>query len=416
MRVELVTIGNELLLGLTTDTNASHLARELASAGLEVVRHATVGDDDAAIAAAVGEAIARTGLVITTGGLGPTDDDVTRTAVAGYFGRPLGLDDAILGALHDRWRRFGRPGELPASNRVQALVPEGAVILENRYGSAPGLWIEDEAGRVAVLLPGVPREMRGLLADEVLPRLRARLGAAVRVVRSHVVRTTDIAESAVADRIASLAPGTLALPLAYLPGPDGVDLRLTAPAMPPAEADALLARDAAVLRDLLHPHVYGADDDDLAAVVNALCRERGLRIATAESCTGGLLGARITAIPGSSDVMEGGVVAYQDRVKQGWLHVRAETLREHGAVSEPVARAMASGARQRFDTAVGVGITGVAGPGGGTPKKPVGTVWVAVDVSGAMQVRRWIFGGDRAEIRWRATQGALEMIRRALTF
>lgn len=416
MRIEIVTIGDELLLGFTIDTNAAHLARALAASGIEVVRRATVGDEPAAIAAAVREALDRTGAVITTGGLGPTADDLTVASVAALFGRAMRLDADILAALERRWAaRFSAP--LPASNRKQAMVPEGARVLVNRHGSAPGIWLEDERGRFVAMLPGVPREMRGMLADELGPllaeRARAAGGAPV-VVRSRTVRTTGIAESALADRLGELAAGIDGLTLAYIPAPPGVDLRLTARGLPAAEADARLGAAAARIRERVGAHAYGEDDDDLAAVVLQRCRERGLRVAVGESCTGGMLGMRLTAIAGSSDVFVGGVIAYDNSVKRGLLDVRAADLEQHGAVSEPVARQMATGARARTGAEIGLGITGVAGPDGGTPEKPVGTVWIAADVNGALVARRFAFGGDRDEIRQRSAQAALDMIRRAL--
>jgi len=265
------------------------------------------------------------------------------------------------------------------------------------------------------MLPGVPREMRGMLADELLPLLRQRAGLADRVVRSRTVRTTGLAESAAAVQLGDSARQVAGLPLAYLPGIDGLDLRLTARDLSPADADARLAEGVDQLRARLGRFVYGEGTDDLAAVVLQLCRERELRIGVAESCTGGMLGARLTAVPGSSDVVEGGVIAYDNRVKQALLGVRESDLRDGGAVSEPVARQMAAGIRTRLGTGVGIGITGIAGPGGGSPGKPVGTVWLALDLDGSVRTVRTILVGDRDEIRRRAAQSALDMLRRALT-
>jgi nicotinamide-nucleotide amidase len=268
------------------------------------------------------------------------------------------------------------------------------------------------------MLPGVPREMRGMLADELLPLIRARAAvpnAEPTVVRSRTVRSTAIAESAIADRLGELARGVDGLSLAYLPGPDGVDLRLTARGLAANAADEALARGATLLRERLARHVYGADADDLAAVVLDRCREAKLTIAVAESCTGGLLGARLTAVAGSSDVVVGGVIAYSNDVKVRHLGVDPADLAAHGAVSEPVVRQMARGARDRFGASIGIGVTGVAGPGGGSPEKPVGTVWLAVDMEGREPlVHRGAFIGDRGEIRYRAAQFALEMVRRLL--
>jgi len=416
MRIEIVTIGDELLLGFTIDTNAAHLARELAALGVQVVRRATVGDRAEEIAAAVRDALDRTGAVIMTGGLGPTADDLTKPAIAALFGRSLALDPAIVAHLERIWKERGRPGALPATNLQQAMIPEGARVLFNRHGTAPGIWLEDGGGRWAAMLPGVPREMRGMLADELLPLVAARAGAGAGVVRSRTLRTTGIAESQLAVTLGDLAQRAEGLPVAYLPGVDGVDLRLTARGLGADEAERTLAAGAARLRERLGRFVYGEDDADLAAVVLDACRARGLRAAVAESCTGGVLAARLTAVPGSSDVVEGGVVAYDNRVKRELLGVDDRDLQAYGAVSEPVARQMAAGVRERLGTAVGVGITGIAGPGGGTPEKPVGTVWIAASVEDAAWAARTLFIGDREEIRRRAAQAALDMLRRMLLF
>lgn len=416
MRVEVVTIGDELLLGYTIDTNAAHLARELAAIGIEIVRRATVGDGADAIAAAVREALGRTGAVITTGGLGPTADDMTKPAIAQIFGRAMYMHEGHLAWLHERWRaRFDRP--LPKSNEQQAMVPEGATLLTNSHGSAPGIWLEDDEGRWVAMLPGVPREMRGMLAEVLVPRLVARAGhggGTATVVRSRTLRTTGIAESALADALGDLARGVEGLPLAYLPGWEGVDLRLTARGLPADAADAALERAAAALRERVGEWCYGEGTTDLAGSVLDSLRARRTRVAVAESCTGGMLGARITAIPGSSDAFVGGVIAYDDEVKLGALGVHAETLRAVGAVSEPVVREMARGARERLGADYGVAITGVAGPGGGTAEKPVGTVWIGLDERRHGAARRFNLIGDRDEIRRRATQAALEMLRREL--
>jgi nicotinamide-nucleotide amidase len=281
------------------------------------------------------------------------------------------------------------------------------------------VWLEDERGRWVAMLPGVPREMRGMLADELLPLLRERAAmagaGAATVVRSRTLRTTGIGESAIADRLGDLARGMNGLSLAYLPNQEGTDLRLTARGVASEAADTALADGAERLRAVIPEHVYGEGTVDLAEVVLDRCRAAGLTIAVAESCTGGLLGARLTAIPGSSDVVLGGVIAYANEVKTGLLGVDPAAIAEHGAVSEPVARAMARGARDRVGASVGIAVTGVAGPSGGTAEKPVGTVWLAVDIAGREPIaHRSYFIGDRAEIRFRAAQFALELVRRAL--
>jgi nicotinamide-nucleotide amidase len=408
-RIEVVTIGDELLLGFTIDTNAAYLARSLASIGVHIVRRTTCGDDASGIASAVGEALDRTGAVITTGGLGPTSDDLSKQAIAGLFGRGMHLDEEHLAWMEDRWRkRFQHP--LPVTNRQQAMVPDGAVKLENRHGSAPGIWLEDERGRWVAMLPGVPREMRGMLDDTLLPLVRARATTGT-VVRSRTLRTTGIAESLLADQIESMAGGPLGVWLAYLPSIAGVDLRLTVRDVPEDEANRALSTAAARLHEALGTSIYGEDDVDLAGVVLELCRKRGFTIGVAESCTGGLLGARLTAIPGSSDVFRGGIIAYHNDVKAELLGVHEATLAAHGAVSEEVAREMAAGARRVARTNIGLAITGVAGPAGGTPTKPVGTVWIAADIDGNTYTALHRLWGDRDEIRQRSAQWTLELLR-----
>jgi nicotinamide-nucleotide amidase len=417
-QVELITIGDELLLGFTIDTNAAHISRVLAASGVEIVRRTTVGDQAEKIAQAVREALERTGAVITTGGLGPTSDDLTKPAIARIFGRAMKLDESIAAKLEERWRARFPGGAFPASNRTQAEIPEGARILVNRHGTAPGIWLEDDSGRWVAMMPGVPREMRGMLAEELLPEIRTRLKGVESVVLSGTLRTTGIAESAIAEL---LGPNFLgapeselgSLPLAYLPGVAGVDLRVTAKGMAPTRAQPLV-RDAIVkLRSRVGAYAYGEDDTDLAAVVLDICRALELKLAVAESCTGGMLGERLTSIPGSSDVFLGGVIAYHNDLKKQLLGVRADDLERHGAVSEEVALQMAAGIRERTGADVGVSVTGIAGPGGGTPEKPVGLVWIAVNGSDA-KARRFHVGGDRVEIRQRAAQAALEMVRRTL--
>jgi nicotinamide-nucleotide amidase len=413
VQIEIVTIGDELLLGFTVDTNAAYLARTLAEIGVEIVHRTTVGDDADRIAAAVRDGIERTGAVITTGGLGPTSDDRTRPAIAKLFGRELVRDDAIVEQIRQRFWRMSS-AKMPETNIVQAMVPVGARVLENRHGTAPSLMLEDEKGRWVIMLPGVPREMRGLTNDTIIPLLRERIGAAPIAIVSRTVRTTGIGESALAERLGDLAKGVDGLPLAFLPGWEGADLRLTSNALPVDAAVRALDQAERKLREALGSLVYGGERDDLAELVLATCRTRGLTIATAESCTGGLLGARLTAIPGSSDVYVGGVIAYDNSVKTKLVGVRDVSLSEHGAVSEQVAREMAEGCARALGTQIGIGITGIAGPGGGTAEKPVGTVWIAVAGAGETRTLGRVYVGDREEIRLRATQASLDQLRRAL--
>jgi nicotinamide-nucleotide amidase len=418
LKIEIVTIGDELLLGFTIDTNSAHLARELAALGVEITHRSSVGDNAADIADAVGRALERTGAVITTGGLGPTADDLTKPSIAKIFGKEMYRDEPTLDAMKARWARLKRTGPFPESNVAQAMIPEGATILPNRHGSAPGIWLEDEKGRWVAMLPGVPREMRGLLADELLPKIRERIAAQsssndVPVIRSRTLRTTGVAESALADMLGDLAGGFDGVSLAFLPSVESVDLRLTVRGRPATDADLALERAAMKLRNSVGRYVYGEEGADLAEVVIEQCRRSDLKIGVAESCTGGMLGARLTAIPGSSDVFVGGVIAYDDRVKRDILGILDSDLEQHGAVSEEVATAMAASVRRLVKSDIGVGITGVAGPGGGTASKPVGMVWVALAGIGD-EARCLRLFGTREEVRQRAAQAALDMIRRAV--
>lgn len=409
MKIELLTVGTELLLGFTIDTNGAELARALASIGVEVARRTSVGDDRAAIQDAVGAALDRTGAVLITGGLGPTRDDITKHAVAELLALPLEFHDAIWQQLVERFRGLGR--EPVASNRSQAEVPRGGTVLRNRWGTAPGLWLDSSRGLV-IMLPGVPLEMRNLLAHEVIPRLAPRAGN--QVIRSRTVRTTGIPESTLAERLGDIEDAIRPLGLAYLPGLEGVDLRLTSRGVAASESDVRLAAAASELRRRAGEHAYGEGEETLADIVVGLLRTAGRTIGVAESCTGGLLGGRLTDVAGGSDVFRGGIIAYDNEVKVRELDVPDELLRLHGAVSDPVAVAMAEGVRRRLSLGVGVGITGIAGPGGATPDKPVGTVCIAVAGLGAVHCRRTIFPGSRPEVRARAVQAALYMVRQRL--
>lgn len=412
MHVDIVTIGDELLLGLTIDTNGAWIGRELAAIGVSIARRTAVADRSSEIAAAVRDALDRTGGVITTGGLGPTADDLTKPAIADLFGRDLVFDEVQWERLREIWvaRRHREP---PEANRQQVMLPRGARVLINRHGTAPGVFLEDERGRWVAMVPGVPREMREMVTHELLPLIRARIGDAVTPVRMRTVRTTGVAESDLPARLGDLANGIGTLELSYLPGPEGIDLRLTSRTLDAEAAEQALGEGAALLAERVGAGVYATELRDMAAVVIDQCRASGQTIAVAESCTGGLLGARITAIPGSSDVFLGGVIAYHNDVKHDTLGVSSEVLQAVGAVSDEVAQAMATAVRTRIGATIGIAITGIAGPGGGTAEKPVGLVHIAADFEGRVKSIHTRFVGDREEIRFRATQAALDMIRRA---
>lgn len=413
MELELVTIGNELLLGFTLDTNAVEFATALTEAGVRLARTTTVADDGPAIRDAVVDGLKRTGFVVTTGGLGPTRDDITKKVVADIFDAPLELDVEYLEKLRERFARLGR-GPMPETNRTQAEVPRGAVKLKNRWGTAPGLWLEGAPG-VVVMLPGVPREMNGLVREELVPRLKKRMdGGAALVIRSKMLRTTGVSESALADVLHGVDEQLAPVTLAYLPNPHGADLRLTAWNVPASEAEAMLERSAGVIQPLLGSWFYAEGDTDLAEVVLNGLQQAGHKLAVAESCTGGLVGQRLTAIAGASAVFVGGVVAYDDSVKESILGVPHDLLEAVGAVSEEVAEAMVDGVVARFGVDAAVAVTGVAGPSGGTPEKPVGMVCLAARVGQVRKVTTVHIPGDRDGVRQRSAQAALNLVRRLI--
>jgi nicotinamide-nucleotide amidase len=410
----ILAVGSELLTPFRTDTNSAWLTARLNDLGIDVRLSAVVGDDAADLAGALRLALARADLVVATGGLGPTSDDLTRDVAAAVAGLGMELDDAVLAKIRARFERRGRP--MPPSNARQAQVPAGADVLENDVGTAPGLWIP--AGeRIVVLLPGPPAELQPMFDRLVAPRLQA-LGVG-RKIRRRVIAATGQPESAI-DEAASpvyraLEAGAVPISTSILASAGQIELHLSAAGADVAAVDRAL--DAAVerLAAVLGPVVFSVDGRSLEQVVGEALAARRLRIAAAESCTAGLALARLTDVPGSSAWVVGGVVAYDNAVKIGALGVPAALIESHGAVSEPVADAMAEGVRRRLGADVGLAITGIAGPSGGTPGKPVGTVVVAMAGPGSSAIVRTLaFAGDRAMIRRFSVAAALDLVRRTL--
>ena len=408
MNVEIVTIGNEVLSGRTLDTNFAQLARALEEVNVQVGWHATVGDVADRIGEALRLALSRADAVVVTGGLGPTPDDITRKAVSTLLGRPLQLNEQVLESIRARARRLRR--KLPATIEAQALVPTGAQVLPNPLGTAPGLLLLHQDTPL-ILLPGVPQEMEAILRDSVVPYLRERSGA--RVV-SFTLRTAGVFESMLHEKIGALPTRWSGATLAYLPSYFGVDLRVTAAGSDAAAVERVAERARAELLERVGRVVYADGAQAIEEVVGRALLERGFRLAVGESCTGGLLLKRLTDTPGSSRYVERGFVTYSNASKVELLGVRPEDLAAHGAVSAPVAEQMASGAASRAGVEVGVGITGVAGPDGGSDEKPVGTVFVAVHDPAGTAVRLFHFAGTRQTIRERAAQTALDLLRRRL--
>ncbi|MFM7320546.1 MAG: competence/damage-inducible protein A [Armatimonadota bacterium] len=410
MIAEVVSIGTELLLGQIVDTDAAFLARALGDAGVSVFHRTTVGDNPERMAAVLRQALGRADLVVCVGGLGPTVDDLTREMIAGVSGRPLRRDPALVAALEARYAARGRVA--PATVMAQADVPEGGESIPNPHGTAPGIWLEVD-GKVVVACPGPPAEFEPMVLEQVMPRLRARLGVSAQVIRSKVLRVAGMGEAEAEPLLRDLMDGANPT-LAPYAKPAEVHFRITARAADAGAADALIAPIAAEVRARLGEVVYGEDTEDLETAVVGLLRAKGRTVSTAESCTGGLLAGRFTAVPGSSEVFGTGLVTYANAAKRRLLQVPPAVLAQFGAVSEPVADAMASRVRELAGADYGIGITGIAGPGGGSADKPVGLVYIGLAGPGGTVVARHVFGGSRDMVRLRSTQAALVALRLAL--
>lgn len=414
-RAEIIAVGSELLTPTRTDTNSLFITGVLNELGIEVAAKMIVGDRLDDLMAAVRLALARVDLLVMTGGLGPTDDDLTRDAVARVLDRTLVEDPAIVVRIRERFERRGLV--MPEINRRQAMVPAGAEVLENPLGTAPGLWIPHGA-QVVVLMPGPPREMQAMLRGLASGRLAARVGRERLVRRAMAVvgRGESHVEEALQPCYARWRGWPLAIDATILAVLGQIELHLTVRTDDEAAGQALLDRAVADVRGALGADVFTETGETMEQVVGGLLTRRGLRVAAAESCTGGLLTSRLTDVPGSSAYVDSSVVAYSNRAKVDLLGVPAELIEAHGAVSEPVAQAMADGVRARAGVDLGVSITGIAGPGGGTEAKPVGMVVVALAGPGeARQVRTLrLVGGARMQVKFQAAQAALDMMRRAL--
>ncbi len=407
MKAEIIAVGSELLTPDRIDTNSLFLTAELNKLGIEVIRKTVVGDKRADVREAFGTALARAELVISSGGLGPTEDDLTREAVAELLGRKLVSNIEILRGIQERFRRLGR--QMAEVNARQASVPEGATVLENSRGTAPGLWLEAH-DRVIVLLPGPPNELQAMFARQVAERLLQRAGNLKQVVRE--LRVTGMTESDVEQRIKAIYVPYEDVHTTILTAPGEIQIHLRTWTTDVPSAEKTLAAMAERISMALGDFIFTTTSEPLEAVVaEALIRQQAT-ISAAESCTGGLFAERLTRIAGSSSYFLGGVVSYSNELKTAWVDVPAAMIAAHGAVSPEVAIAMADGIRRHTGSTLGVGITGIAGPGGGTPEKPAGLVHIAVADGVQSHERRLHFPGDRDRVRWQASQTALDMVRR----
>ena len=410
LRAEILAVGSELLAAGRAETNASYLTGRLREIGIDVGARVTVADEALLLESAFRNALSRADVVLSTGGLGPTEDDLTREAAAGSLGRGLQRNAAILEALRERFARFERV--MAPVNEKQADVIDGGHVLPNPRGTAPGQWLETE-GRLLVLLPGPPHEMQPMFDEQVLPLLKERSGETVMLTR--VLRIASMGESDVEQLVAPVYKGFTNPRTTILGGAGEVELHLTADGTSAEAATARIEELAAGIRAVLPGRVYSEDGRRLHEVVADLLRERKLTVAAAESCTGGLLAERLTETAGASEFFERGYVTYSNRSKVELLGVDAGLIDAKGAVSEEVARSMAAGIRRAAGADIAVAITGIAGPSGGTPEKPVGLVFIALEGAAGTRVRRAHFPyGGRDRVRFQASQAALEMVRRGL--
>ncbi len=412
MRAEIISIGDELLIGQVINTNQAYIAEQLSGVGVAVARMTTVGDEEESILKAFEHALERHEIVIVTGGLGPTHDDITRKAVCKFFQTDLVVNEEAL----ERVRQFfARRGLAPRKiNEDQALVPRGCTVIRNLQGTAPGYLFERQ-GKYFIAMPGVPFEMKAMVQSFVVPFFAQRASGIV--IRHRTLKTTGIGESFLAEQIGDVhkifSPDS-GIALAFLPSPLGTRLRISVRAVSLNDANEKIQSVEERIRARASKYIYGADGEELEEVVGRLLSKRKLTLSVAESCTGGLIADKITNVPGSSNYFERGVIAYSNQSKVEELAVPLVLIQDHGAVSREVAEAMAVGVRMKSSTDIGVSTTGIAGPSGGTPEKPVGLVWIGYSDAHDTLALHFNFGDDRRRVKERASQAALELVRRRL--
>ncbi|KAB2922772.1 MAG: competence/damage-inducible protein A [Bacteroidetes bacterium] len=412
MTAEIITIGDELLIGQVINSNQAFIAERFNTVGIVTERMTTVGDSDVPVREAFAAAFARHDVVAVTGGLGPTHDDITKRLVCEFFGTDLVTDEGTLAHIKELAQRRNLP--LIQSNLDQALVPRSCTVIPNRNGTAPGMLFERD-GRYFAVMPGVPFEMKAMVDDWLLPFFAGRSDGLI--VRHRTLKTTGIGESMLAKRIGDVSEflGTDgSATLAFLPNPMGTKLRITVKHRDAAFVDASLARIESALRARAERYIYASDEQELEHVVGRLLNEQRRTLALAESCTGGFIAHRVTNVPGSSAYFLRGFVTYSDRAKTEDLGVPAELIARHGAVSAETAEAMAAGARRRSGADIALSCTGIAGPGGGSPEKPVGLCYIGFADAARTFALKFSFGDHRLRFKDRASQAALELLRRSL--
>lgn len=411
MEAEILTIGDEILIGQIVDTNSAWMGQQLSLAGIRVHQITSVSDDPQHIVEALRLAESRAQIILITGGLGPTKDDLTKKTLRDYFGMGWRMDNRILEDVTGFFARFGR--ELTEVNRLQAQVPDGSTAIRNSCGTAPGMWFERN-GKVFVSMPGVPHEMKAMMEFSILPMLKEKF--ALPFIYHKTILTQGLGESMLAERIEKWEDEITAngWKLAYLPSPALVRLRISASGDDKEKLIAAVEEKVKDLQQLIPQYIFGYGDETIESVVAKLLSSKKKTLSLAESCTGGYIAHLITSVPGSSEFFMGGTVAYSNEVKMQQLDVPAGMLAQFGAVSKETAEAMATGARAKFHTDYAIAVTGIAGPGGGSPEKPVGTVWIAIAAPQGCWSQKFLFGDNRERNIIRTGITALNMLRRVV--
>jgi len=412
MRAEVISVGDELLIGQVINSNQAYIGERLSSVGVTVARMTTVGDDRSELLRSFESALGSNDVVVVTGGLGPTHDDITRNVVCEFFQTDLVVNEEALQRVREIFRKRGvAPRKI---NEDQALVPRGCKVIQNLNGTAPG-YLFERGGKYFIVMPGVPFEMKAMIQDFVVPFFAER--ASGLVIRHHMLKTTGIGESFLAEQIGNVnglfAPNS-GVSLAFLPSPIGTRLRITARGKSIAEVNETIRIVEEKIRAKAGKYIYGTNEDELEHIVGRLLTERRLALAVAESCTGGLITDRLTNVSGSSNYFERGAITYSNASKMAELGVPEVLIRQHGAVSREVAEAMAFGIRVKANTDIGISTTGIAGPTGATAEKPVGLVWIGYSDRSETLALKFNFGDDRRRVKERAAQAALELVRRKL--
>ena len=408
MKCEVIAVGTELLLGNIVNSNARYLSEKLAELGIDVHYHITVGDNMERLKEVIQTSMNRSDIIITTGGLGPTDDDLTKEGVAAALGLKLLPHKHSLEKIEGYFKATNRP--MPECNKKQGYIPEGAKVLENNNGTAPGIVLE-KADKVIILLPGPPKEMMPMFVEKVYPYLKAKSDF---IIKSKTLRVVGVGESTIQELLQHIFDEQSNPTVAPYAKDGEVHLRITAKCQDEVEANSLLKEMETKITNILHENIYGYDEESLEYIVYKLLKEKNMTVSIAESCTGGLISGRLTNVSGVSSVFMNSIVTYSNEAKMKFINVKEDSLNKHGAVSAETAEEMAKGIKQVSGTDVGISVTGIAGPEGGTAEKPVGLFYIGIAIADKVEAHKYCFPASREKVRWNATTKALDILRREL--